>query len=254
MSDGTPVTEDAFLGGRLRLRQPAKGHRAGTDAILLAAAAPAEVSGLVLDIGAGVGAAGLALAKLRPQLTFGLVENDPFAAALARDNLSLNGLVGLGQVYEADVLSAESLSAAGLLAGSARLVITNPPFLDPARARLSSEPGKRAAHAMPAAQPHALSAWIVACIALLEAGGLFVMIHKPEALPEILAALAGRAGALALLPVHAREGEPATRILLRGKKGGRAPLAIAPPLVLHAGQKFGRTAEALHRGEELIDW
>ncbi len=108
MSDGTPVTEDAFLGDRLRLRQPAKGHRAGTDAILLAAAAPAEVSGLALDIGAGVGAAGLALTKLRPQITFGLVENDPFAAALARDNLSLNGLAGLGRVYEADVLSSES--------------------------------------------------------------------------------------------------------------------------------------------------
>ncbi len=254
MSDGTPVTEDAFLGGRLRLRQPAKGHRAGTDAILLAAAAPAEVSGLALDIGAGVGAAGLALAKLRPQITFGLVENDPFAAALARDNLSLNGLAGLGHVYEADLLSAESLGAAGLLPGSARLVITNPPFLDPARARLSSEPGKRAAHAMPAAQPRALAAWIVACIALLETGGIIIMIHKPAALPEILAALSGRAGALTLLPVHAREGQAATRILLRGKKGSRAPLSIAPALVLHDDQGFLRLAERIHRGEALIDW
>ena len=87
-----PVSEDVFLGGRLLLRQPARGHRAGTDAILLAAAAPAEVSGLALDVGAGVGAAGLALAKLRPQIAFGLVENDSFAAALARDNLSLNGV------------------------------------------------------------------------------------------------------------------------------------------------------------------
>ncbi len=134
------------------------------------------------------------------------------------------------------------------------LVITNPPFLDPARARLSPQPGKRAAHAMPAAQPRALAAWIVACIALLETGGLIIMIHKPAALPEILAALSGRAGALTLLPVQAREGQPATRILLRGKKGSHAPLSIAPALVLHAGQNFGGAAEALHRGEELIDW
>src|SRR5579863_9820561 len=59
------VSEDAYLGGRLRLRQPHEGHRAGSDAILLAAAAPETISGVALDLGAGVGAAGLALAALR---------------------------------------------------------------------------------------------------------------------------------------------------------------------------------------------
>ena len=32
------ITEDAFLGGQLRLKQKRSGHRAGHDAILLAAA------------------------------------------------------------------------------------------------------------------------------------------------------------------------------------------------------------------------
>lgn len=249
-----PVTEDPFLGGRLLLRQPEKGHRAGTDAILLAAAAPAEISGLALDVGAGVGAAGLALAKLRPQITFGLIENDPFAAALARDNLSLNGLGGRGRVYEADVLSPASLRAAGLVAGSAQLVITNPPFLDPARSRLASDSGKRTAHAMPRAGPDPLAAWIFACMALLEDGGLFLMIHRPEALIEILAAVSRQAGALTLLPVQPRVENPAMRILLRGKKGSRAPLTIAPALVLHDAQGFLLQAERIHRGEALIEW
>ena len=79
---------DFFLGRQVRLRQLPHGHRAGTDAVLLAAAAPAEVRGLALDVGAGVGAAGLALARLRPDLTFGLIENDPATAALARENLA----------------------------------------------------------------------------------------------------------------------------------------------------------------------
>lgn len=250
----TPVTEDAFLGGRLRLRQPAKGHRAGTDAILLAAAAPAEISGFALDIGAGVGAAGLALARLRPNVTLGLVEQDPFTAALARDNLSLNGLESLGHVYEADVLSRASLDAAGLRSGSAHLVITNPPFLDPARARVSPEPGKRAAHTMPDTQSDSLSAWIVACLTLLRADGLMVMIHKPEALPDIVASLCGRAGALTILPIYPREGQPATRILLRARKGSRGLVSIAAGIALHSGEMLSATAEALHRGQALIEW
>ncbi|MGQ0444466.1 MAG: methyltransferase, partial [Beijerinckiaceae bacterium] len=60
------VVLDPFLGGRLSLCQPVEGHRCGTDAVLLAAAAPADFSGLAIDVGSGVGAAGLALAVARP--------------------------------------------------------------------------------------------------------------------------------------------------------------------------------------------
>jgi tRNA1(Val) A37 N6-methylase TrmN6 len=249
-----PVTEAPFLGGRLALRQPDKGHRAGTDAILLAAAAPAQFSGLALDIGAGVGSAGLALAMLRPQISFGLVENDPVMAALACDNLSLNNISDRGRVYEADVLNPASLRAAGLVAGSAGLVITNPPFLDPARTRLSLDAGKRAAHAMPQAGPGPLAAWISACMALLEDGGLFLMIHRPEALIEILASVSSQAGELTLMPVQPRLEKPAIRILLRAKKASRAPLSIAPALVLHDEQGFLRQTERINRGEALIAW
>ncbi len=247
-----PVSEDVFLGGRLLLRQPERGHRAGTDAILLAAAAPAAISGLALDVGAGVGCAGLALAKLRPQIALGLVENDSLAAALARDNLSLNGVDG--RVYEADLLNPPSLRSAGLHAGSAQLIITNPPFLDPARTRLSAEAGRRAARAMPSAGPGPLAAWISACMALLEDDGLFLLIHRPEALAEILASVSRQAGALTLLPVQPRAQKPAMRILLRAKKGSRAPLTIAPALVLHDAEGFLPFAEKIHRGEALIEW
>jgi len=57
------ITEDAFLGGQLRLRQPKSGHRAGHDAILLAAATSVRPGARVVEFGAGVGAAGLALAR-----------------------------------------------------------------------------------------------------------------------------------------------------------------------------------------------
>lgn len=248
----TAVTQDAFLGGRLLLNQPAEGHRAGSDAILLAAAAPASISGLALDIGAGVGAAGLSLAVLRPELTFGLVENDSTLAALARTNIAVNGFAESGSVYEADILDLASRSAAGLLDGSAALVISNPPFLDAARVRLSPKAGKRSAHVMPAGVT--LEGWIAACLALLMDGGQLILIHRPDALPEMLAALERRAGEIGLLPIHPQAGKPAVRILLRARKGSRAPLAIAPPLILNDGGRFTSAADAIHRGEAVICW
>ena len=88
------VTEDAVLGGKLRLKQPRSGHRVGHDAILLAAACPARAGECAVDLGAGVGAAGLALAHRVDDLKVALVEVDATLATLAAQNAQLNGLGG----------------------------------------------------------------------------------------------------------------------------------------------------------------
>ncbi len=81
------------------------------------------------------------------------------------------------------------------------------------------------------------------------------MIHRPDALAAILAAAENRLGALALLPVHPRAGAPAHRLLVSGVKGSKAPLRIAPALVLHeADGRLTAEADAIHRGERLIAW
>ena len=247
-----PVSDDAFLGGRLRLRQPREGHRAGSDAILLAAAAPAAVSGFALDIGAGVGSAGLALAALRSGLRFGLIEIDPTLAELAEENIARNDLAERGMVYRCDALDRASRQTAGLGDGSASLVITNPPFFEEGRVRSSSDSAKRSAHVM--GESADLGSWIVACLALLADGGMLVMIHRPESLPAILVALGQRAGDIALKPVQPHAEKAATRILLRAKKSRRGPLVIAPALILHDEQGFTPESEALHRGAALIKW
>jgi tRNA1(Val) A37 N6-methylase TrmN6 len=253
-SEAPQIAASAFLGGRLRLAQPVKGHRCGTDAVLLAAAAPAGFSGLAMDAGAGIGAAGLALTMTRPGARAGLLENDPFTAELARENVIQNGLRERCYVIEADLMSPASRRGAGVEDECAELVLTNPPFLDPGRARLSPDPHKRRAHAMQAEGTPALAAWIAACLALVAPGGLLILIHRPDALPHILQSLAARAGGITILPVYPRQGSEAARILVRGKKGSRAPLAIAPPLILHEGQRFTPAAEAIHRGAAMIDW
>lgn len=244
----------AFLGGRLALNQPANGHRSGTDAILLAAAAPADFCGLAIDAGAGAGAAGLALAATHSQARVGLLENDALMVALALANCVENRLDERCFVLKADLLSPASRRDAGLTDETARLVITNPPFLDPGRARLSPEPRKRHAHAMQAQGPEALTAWIRACLALVEPGGELILIHRPDALSNILEAMAGRAGGATVLPIHPRAASKAVRILVRGKKGSRGPLAIAAPLVLHEGERFTPFAEAINCGRAAIVW
>ncbi len=145
----TAPTRDAFLGGRLVLSQPPKGHRAGTDAALLAAALPGA-NDMVFDLGAGVGAAGLALAAWVPRLPRRAGRARSGHRALARGNVEANGLSARVAVIEADVTApARQRTAAGLAPNSAGMVMMNPPFhLPGAGARLAgrlSPPGACAA-------------------------------------------------------------------------------------------------------------
>jgi tRNA1(Val) A37 N6-methylase TrmN6 len=219
---------DGFLDGRLRLRQSAAGHRAGTDAVLLAAATPEDQPGLILDIGAGAGAVGLMAALRAPGASVGLVEIDREACALARENVAANALEPRVSVYEADVLSAKSRRGAGLVDEQAALVLTNPPFHDAVKVRVTPDAAKARAHV--ASAP--LADWMRACLALLAPGGAFVMIHRADALAECLAAIEGRLGGVSIQPIHTRSDAPATRILLRGVKGSKAPLSILKAIVV----------------------
>src|SRR5436305_11701476 len=127
-------SEDALLGGKLRLRQPKSGHRAGHDAMLLAASTPARSGDRVVDFGAGVGAAGLALARRVAGIELVLVEIDPGLAALARGNATANALAA--DVVVLDVTSEPSaFAAAGLSPDSVDVVLMNPPFNESARHR-----------------------------------------------------------------------------------------------------------------------
>src|SRR5664279_5043097 len=148
------ISEDAVLGGRLRLRQPKRGHRVGHDAILLAAATGGRAGELAVDLGAGVGAAGLALASRIEGLNVTLVEIDPALCALAADNATLNRLNDRVRVLNADAEKALSLAA-----GSADRVLMNPPFNDPARANVSPDPRRRLAHV---GEPGLLLRWVAA--------------------------------------------------------------------------------------------
>jgi tRNA1(Val) A37 N6-methylase TrmN6 len=248
------LTEGRWLGGRLTLLQPRRGHRVGTDAALLVAAAGTP-EGRIVDVGSGVGAVGLALGKRSALASTDLVEIDPELARLAESNAVRNGLEARARILRLDALNPRERRAAGLVE-LAECVVTNPPFFEPGAVRASPDEGKARAHVLPRAEGGAgLSDWISASLAILAPGGRFLMIHRPEALALILAALATRLGALALLPVHPRAGASAHRLLVSGVKGSKAPLRLAPALILHeADGRLTAEADAIHRGERLIDW
>ena len=235
---------DLLFDGRLRLHQSAEGHRVGTDAILLAAAAPPLASGLLVDVGAGVGAVGLALAQLNPGVNVALLEKNPQMAALARENIAANDLAQRVRAVEADLFDVAARKDAGLVE-AADLVVTNPPFLNPGDSRPSPNAARAMAHVLDAG---GVEAWLRASLAILKPGGDFVLIFRADALADLLAACAGRLGALEALPIFPREGQKATRLILRGRKGSRAPLSLYQGLVLHRGDgSFTERAEAIHR-------
>ena len=242
---------DAILDGRLRLRQRRDGHRVGLDAILLAAAAGAPVARLV-DVGAGVGAVGLALLQRWPSATGDLVEIDPELATLAEENATLNRLSDRARVIVADALDPNSRRAAGLADEAADLVVANPPYLAAEAARASPDERRARAH-VAGLGPAALADWVVACLALLKPGGRFVMIQRADALPALLPALERRLGDVALRPVHPRADAPAIRLLISGVKGSRAPLGVLPGLTLHeADGSATALAAAIQRGEAFL--
>jgi tRNA1(Val) A37 N6-methylase TrmN6 len=245
-STGDDFTEDAFLGGQLRLRQPRSGHRAGHDAMLLAAATPARPGDRVVEFGAGVGAAGLAVARRVSGIKLVLIEIDAELAALARENAAANAIAAEAVVL--DVASAAAAFAAvGLGPDSVDVVLMNPPFNDAARHRAS--PDKALAHV---ADASTLESWIHAARRILKSGGVFSLIWRADGLAEVLAALDRGFGSLAILPVHGDAGKPAIRVLVRAVKGGKAPMQILAGLMLNESAAPNKSVQDILAGKGVL--
>jgi tRNA1(Val) A37 N6-methylase TrmN6 len=253
-ANGKPqtLTADAFLGGRLTLSQPASGFRAGLDSVLLGAAV-GHSAGALLDLGAGVGTAALVALAHHEALSATLVESDLEMSALATANAAANGLAKRTTVLTLDLTSSgRARSAAGLKSDHFHTVIANPPFFDNGNGTAPSH-ARAAARQMPA---NALDLWVKTAATHAVPGGEIIFIHIAERLPTLLAAFEARFGAITVLPLVPRDGEPAHRVLIRGIKGSRAPLTLLASRTLHtpAGRAFRPEFEAIFRGSDRLHW
>ncbi|WP_441234341.1 tRNA1(Val) (adenine(37)-N6)-methyltransferase [Bradyrhizobium sp. 930_D9_N1_4] len=223
------ITEDAFLGGQLLLKQQRSGHRAGHDAILLAAATQAQAGDRVVDFGAGIGTAGLALGRRVAGIGLSLVEINPELAELARANAAANAIAAETIVLDVTA-DPRAFAANGLVPDSVDVVLMNPPFNDPARHRGSPDLVRHTAHV---ATDETLNAWVHAARRILRSNGALTLIWRADGIADVLAALSRGFGSLAILPVHGEAGRPAIRVLVRAVKGGRAPVRLLPGLMLN---------------------
>jgi tRNA1(Val) A37 N6-methylase TrmN6 len=230
--DGPALTRDALLGGRVHLWQPARGYRAGVDPVLLAAACPARPGARVLELGCGAGAAALCLAARVPGLAITGVERDAGMAALARRNAAEAGAAM--EVVTADL---RALPAPLRQIGFDH-VIANPPYFDRAASQASADTRREAA----LGEETPLADWLDTAARRLAPKGWLTLIHRAERLADVLAGL-GRLGSVAVQPLVPRAGKPARLILVRARKGGRAPLMLHDGLVLHAGARHLRDGE-----------
>jgi tRNA1(Val) A37 N6-methylase TrmN6 len=243
---------DAFLGGRLIVAQPAKGFRAGLDSVLLGAAVnPASRS--LLDLGAGAGVAGLVTLANNPQLQGTLIESDREMIGFLQRNIAANSLSARATALELDLAASAKLRAvAGLANDHYETVIANPPYYDEGQGSAPSR-ARAAARHMPAG---ALDRWVKTAATHAAPGGEIVFIHLAARLSTLLASFESRFGAIAILPLTPRPGEPAHRLLIRGIKGSRAPLTLLASRALHtpAGRVFSPEFEAIFRGIDRLHW
>ena len=242
------VTENALLNGRVRLRQPARGYRAGMDAALLAAACPALPGQRVMEAGCGAGAVLMQIAARRPGVTLTGLERDAAMAGLAAENAGLNGWADRIDVHQGEV--AAGFRALGLEPFD--WAVSNPPFFDDPGALRAPAPGKRDAWMA----DDGLAAWTGFLLKAVKEGGRMVVIHRADRLADLLTLLGDKAGSFAVRPVHPYADEPAKRVLVHAVKTGRAPLRLLPPLILHDrdGGKHSAEAEAILRGEAELGW
>jgi tRNA1(Val) A37 N6-methylase TrmN6 len=244
-------TEDKILGGALMLRQPKRGHRVGHDAILVAAATPAKSGETAIDIGAGVGGAGLALAVRVVGLRCTLIDVVVPLVALAQHNIERNRLSDRVRAVALDVAApARAFTAAGLVPGGAQRVLMNPPFNDAARQNVSPDARRRLAHAAPR---ETLNIWARRANSLLAPSGTLTLIWRADGLGDVLAALGRGFGGISVLPVYPRAGAAAIRILVGATKGSRAPLTLLPGLTLNdEGGRPTADAEAVLRNTAAL--
>lgn len=220
-----PLSRDAYLGGRLSLWQPRQGYRAGIDPVLLAAACPAHPGDSVLELGCGVGTAALCLSARVEGLVLTGIERNPEIARLARRNAAENEADMT--VVEADLASLPSDIRQKRFAH----VIANPPYF----LRHQSHASPHGAREQAMGEETPLETWLAAAARRLAPKGWLTLIHRTERLSDILQNL-NDLGSVQVQPLQPRTRRDSHLVLIRARKGGKAPLRLHAPLVLHRGK------------------
>jgi tRNA1(Val) A37 N6-methylase TrmN6 len=248
------ATQDALFGGTMVLFQPHRGtgYRTNVDALLLAAFAAARdastftaarardacvrrAARVAFDLGAGVGAVGLALLRLGATHRVVFVEIDETAAKLARRNLDANGWADRGEILHADVRDVGKAQR-----GEASLVVCNPPYIVPDR-------GRRQVSASEAcARVGDLGPFVVAARQIAGRGARVCFVYPARELASLLARLALEGlHAKRVRFVHSTPRATARITLVEARAGRPGGMVVVPPLIEREGGAYTPEMNAL---------
>jgi len=226
------VSEDRFLNGRVLVRQPESGFRAGLDAVMLAASVPARPGEEVLELGSGAGTASLCLSARVAGCSIKGVEIDPELVSFGDQNAKLNRA-------NAEFICADVFSLPPGLKREFAHVFCNPPFHegqaspDAARDRALRDAGR-------------LGDWLELGLKRTVSGGTFTTIVRADRMGEALSLLP-ECG-VRIFPFWPRSGAPAKRVVIQAVKGSRSSLTVLSGLVLHEGDgRYTPAADAILR-------
>ncbi|NJM29988.1 MAG: methyltransferase [Rhizobiales bacterium] len=243
---GASLTEDAFLNGRLRILQPEKGFRAGIDSVFLAASLPCSNGETLFEAGIGTGVAALCTLARNPDVHITGIEMAGRYALMCEENAKRNGFGHCVRIIHADVKEALRKDLSHLPQhGSFSHAYANPPFFDENKSTPSPHLLKSQANAF---GPDDLAIWIKVLHTMVTLRGTVTIIHRADTLGKILAVMDEKFGDIRVAPLYAREGSAASRVIVQGVKGSRAPLQLLPGLILHNAQsQFTPEAESILR-------
>lgn len=239
------LTTDGLLNGKIVLAQPRKGYRAGSDAVLLAAAVPAIGGDEVLDVGAGVGAASLCLAWRCQTSKVTAFDSSRSFIKLAAHNASINNLSRSIQTINGDVKSPPAAIKDQLFSH----VMTNPPFYPVGHVTPSSVSKKANSHI----ESVPLVLWVDFCIKRCKPKGTVTILQRADRLALLLSALISRVGDITIFPLWSAQNKPAKRIIVQARVGSNGPTNLMPGIVMHhsRGEETRRANLVLREGAPL---
>lgn len=215
------------LNKRLALHQAEGGFQSGLDAVLLAAACPAQSNQTLLDLGCGVGTAGLCVLARVTETNLTGIDIQADHVEIAQQNATENSIT------TASFICADVQDFILRNEGKNILfdhIICNPPYNDAGAYHPS--PSEAKALAMGHAET-SLQDWIDCANRNLKSGGSFTIIHKADQIDKIILSLNGRFGAMEIIPLWPHAGEAAKRVILRARKDRKTPATLHAGLVLH---------------------